>query len=263
MKNVKKTTRRRSPGISVRWAEKRLVDQHCLPPGSVLIDRVFDRARGRFENDDAPQVEGNFYLDPEDEAETPAADGRPEAMTALVGAAFEAAASPEVRRKLRHGQALCAIVVVPTDAWVLPVADHYRRSFGDRWLQHTRSWPNWRGLGGSSGSSAVSGALCGGRSVVGISADVSLLPRALVGAADLTIRLATPTGAVVKTAIGRFAGRAPVELDDAVLAELDLDDILAAFRPGTGPQRIAQRLAAAAATIRATIDLKEGNTCLS
>ncbi|MHC2674479.1 hypothetical protein ACVI1J_006642 [Bradyrhizobium diazoefficiens] len=261
---MKKTKRRRSPGIAVRWGKKRLVDQHCMAPGTVLIDRIFDRDRGRFEDpDDKPEVEGNFYLETEDDTDSPAPDGRPEAMTALVGATFEAAASPEVRRKLRHGQALCAIVVVPTAAWVLPVSDHFRRSFGDRWLQHTRSRPNWRGLGGSSGSSAVSGALSGGRSVAGISADVSLLPRALVGAADLIIRLAPPTAAVVKTAIGRFAGRAPVELDDAALAELDLDDLLAAFRPGTGAQRIAQRLAAAGAALRAHTNHKETPTCSS
>jgi hypothetical protein len=260
---MKKTKRRRSPGIDVRWGKKRLVDQHCMAPGTVLIDRIFDRDRGRFEDPDDPAVEGNFYLEAEGDNDSPAPDGRPEAMTALVGAAFEAAASPELRRRLRHGQALCVIVLVPTAAWVLPVADHFRRSFGDRWLQHTRSGPNQRGLGASSGSSAVSGALASGQSVVGISADVSLLPRALVGAADLTIRLGPPTGAVVKTAIGRFAGRAPIELDAAVLAELDLDDLLAAFRPGTGAQRIAQRLAAAAAALRATIDLKEANTCLS
>ncbi|MCP3476296.1 hypothetical protein NLM33_39445 [Bradyrhizobium sp. CCGUVB1N3] len=260
---MKKTKRRSSPRIAVRMAPKRLVDQHCLAPGTVLIDRIFDRDRGRFEDPDEPQIEGNFYLEAEEDTDGLAPDGRPDAMTALVGAAFEAAAPPELRRKLRHGQALCVVILVPTDAWVLPVADHFRRSFGDRWLQHTRSGPNQRGLGCSSGSSAVSGALAGGQSVVGISADVSLLPRALVGAADLTIRLGPPTGAVVKAAIGRFAGRASIELDDAVLAELDLDDLVAAFRPGTGAQRIAQRLAAAAAALRAITDLKEAHTCSS
>ncbi|QQO33172.1 hypothetical protein JJC00_32330 [Bradyrhizobium diazoefficiens] len=74
---MKKTKRRPSAQIAVRMAPKRLVDQHCLPPGSVLIDRAFDRDRGRFENpDDEPQIEGNFYLDTEDEAETPAPHGR-------------------------------------------------------------------------------------------------------------------------------------------------------------------------------------------
>ncbi|MFK4381030.1 hypothetical protein [Bradyrhizobium sp. USDA 223] len=261
---MKKTTKRRSTGIAVQMRPKRLVDQHCLAPGTVLIDRVFDRDRGRFEDpEEESQIEGNFYLETEEDTDSPAPGGRPEAITAPVGAAFEAAASSDLRRKLRHGQALCVIVMVPTAAWVLPVSDHFRRCFGDRWLQHTRSRPNWPGLGRSSGSSAVSGALAAGRSVVGISADVGLLPRALVGAADLTIRLGPPTAAVVKAAIGRFAGRAPVELDDASLAELDLDDLHAAFRPGTGPQRIAQRLAAASAALRATADLKEINTCSS
>ncbi|MCK1351685.1 hypothetical protein IVB56_11335 [Bradyrhizobium sp. CW7] len=257
---MKKTKRRPSPGITVRTVPKRLVDHHVMPPGTVLIDRVFDRKLGRFEDpDDEPQIEGNFYLDPEEEP-PPSRGVREEAMTAVVGATFEAAASTDQRRKLRHGQALCVIVLVPTPAWVLPVSIHFRSAFGDRWVQQTCDASHVA----STGSSAVSGALSSGQSVVGISADVSLLAATLVGAGDATVRLTAPNGAVVKTAIARFAGRAPVEVADSIVAELNLDDIVAAFRPGTGPQRIVQRLAAAAAVLRVHRDLKkERQSCSS
>ncbi|MGY4411764.1 hypothetical protein ACVWW4_003500 [Bradyrhizobium sp. LB7.1] len=62
---------------------------------------------------------------------------------------------------------------------------------------------------------------------------------------------------MVRSAIVRFAGRVPVELEDSIFAELDLDDLVAALRPGTGPERIVQRLAAAAAALRVRRDLKK------
>ena len=185
-------------------------------------------------------------------------------MSAVVGATFEAAISTDQRRRLRHGQAMCVIVQVPTPAWVGPVLAYFRGVFGDRWVQQARDASDPIGHGAATGSSAVSSALSAGQSVVGISADVRLLPRTLVGAADLTIRLRHPDGSVVKTAITRFAKRAPAEIEDFIAGELDLDDILAAFRPGSGPQRIAQRLAAAAAALRAYRDLeKEKQICSS
>jgi hypothetical protein len=261
---MKKTTRRSPAGITYRMAPKRLVDQHVLPAGSVLIDQLHDRSLGRF-LDPEPEIEGNFYLDEEEDAASRPEGAHQDAMKAVVGAAFEAATSPDQRRRLRHGQAMCVILQVPTPAWVGPVSAYFRCVFGDRWVQQARGASDQRGHGRPAGSSAVSSALSAGQSVVGISADVSLLPRTLVGAADLTIRLTHPDGSVVKTAITRFAKRrAPAEVEDFIAGELDLDDILAAFRPGSGPQRIAQRLAAAAAALRANRDLeKEKLPCSS
>ncbi|WP_038388137.1 hypothetical protein [Bradyrhizobium elkanii] len=233
---------------------KRREEHRANPTGTVLIDRVYDDELGRFE-DDEPEIEGNFELDLEEAA--PPSD-RPEAVTAVVGAAFNAATTADQRRRLRHNQALCAIVHVPSPVWVIPVSLYFRCAFGEQWLQQTRHGPTPGERGFATSSASVSLALSAGQSVVGIAADLSLLPRSLIGAADMTIRIAPPNGAVLKAAITRFTARAPVELDDAVLAELDLDDLVAAFRPGTGAQRIAQRLAAAGAALRATINLKGG-----
>ncbi|MGY4330227.1 hypothetical protein ACVWWG_004644 [Bradyrhizobium sp. LB7.2] len=234
---------------------KRLVDHHAMAAG-VLIGRIFDPETGRSEApaDDA-EIEENFYLAPE--GGTLSENARPEATMAVVGAAFEAATSQDQRRKLLRSQALCAIIQPPTPAWAGPVSAYFRTVFGDRWVHHVNYGTEQTAFQDRAGSSAVSLALSAGQSVVGISADVSLLPRSLLGAADLMVRLPPASGAMVRSAIVRFAGRVPVELEDSIFAELDLDDLVAALRPGTGPERIVQRLAAAAAALRVRRDLKK------
>lgn len=260
---MKKPTGRRSSGNVIHMAPKDRHDRRASSHGTVMIDRVFDHRLGRFEEDDAFQIEGNFDFAPEEEADPPGRD-RPDAVTAVVGSAFETATTPDLRRRLRHNQALCAIVHVPSPAWVTPVSLHFRSAFGDRWLQHTRHGPTQGDRGFSTNSASVSLALSGGQSVVGIAADLTLLPRALIGAADITIRLPPPNGTMLKTAIARFTKRAPGKLEDCIAADLDLPDLVAAFRPGAGPVRIAQRLAAAAAALRVHADLsKRGTTCSS
>ncbi|GAB9109882.1 hypothetical protein [Bradyrhizobium diazoefficiens] len=257
---MKKTTRRPPSGTVIRMTPKGRDDQHATPPGTVLIDRVYDRELGRFE--DEPELEGKFDLDLEEAP--PAQSDRPDAVTAIVAATFEAATTPEQRRRLRHNQAMCAIVHVPSPAWVLPVSVYFRSDFGERWIQQTRHAPAPNEKNFSTSSASVSLALSAGQSVAGIAADVSLLPRSLIGAADLTIRLPPPNAAVLRAAIGRFAKRASVEIDDAIAADLDLPDLVAAFRPGAGPARIVQRLAAAAAALRLQAELKqEEPTCSS
>ncbi|EHR03033.1 hypothetical protein [Bradyrhizobium sp. WSM471] len=259
---MKKPTGRRPSGTVIRMTPKRR-DDGATRSGAVLIDRVYDRRLGRFEDEeDDSQIEGNFYLDGE-EADPPGGD-RPDAITAVVGAVFEAATTPDLRRRLRHSQAICAILHVPTTAWVMPVSLYFRSTFGERWLQQTRHGPNPGERGFSTSSASVSLALSGGQSVVGIAADLGLLPRSMIGAADMTIRLAVPNGAVLKTAIGRFAKRKVANVDDFIAADLDLPDLVAAFRPGAGPARILQRLTAAAAALRVLDDLnQEATPCSS
>lgn len=257
---MKKPTGRRPPDNIIPLTPKRRDNQ---PPGAVLIDRVYDPKLGRFEDDDdESQIDGAFVLDPEEDGDPPEGE-RPDAVTALVAAAFAAATTPDQRRRLCHSLAICAIVHVPTTAWVLPVSLYFRDTFGDRWLQQTRHGPNPGERGFSTSSASVSLALSAGQSVVGIAADLGLLPRSIIGAADMTIRIAAPNGTVLKRAIARFAKRAPAEIDDAIVADLDLPDLVAAFRPGAGPARIVQRLAAAAGALRVHADLTKGAPCSS
>ncbi|MHC2275346.1 hypothetical protein ACVME8_001957 [Bradyrhizobium diazoefficiens] len=245
----KKPTGRRPTGNIIRMTPKR-PDDRASPPGTVLIDRVYHGKLGLFEEgDDERPIEDSFVLDREEEEYPPGSD-RPEATTALVGATFEAATTPDQRRRLRHNLAMCAIVHVPSTAWVTPVSLYFRCAFGERWLQQTRHGPGAGERAFSTSSASVALALSAGQSVVGIAADLGLLPRSMLGAADLRIRLAAPNGAVLRTAVARFTKRTAPQIDDSIAADLDLPDLVAAFRPGAGPVRIVQRLAAAADALR-------------
>lgn len=165
------------------------------------------------------------------------------ATATIVGAAFEAATTPAVRRRLAHGQALAAIVIVPGAAWVAPVAAYVGSAFGQRWCFHTRDGTDRRR--DDTGSVEAARDLSKGLCVMGVSHDEKLLPTSLRSAADIVVRIAPPDGAVLRTAIARFARRSPGDLDAGIAAGLDLPEIVAAFRPGTGAKNIARRLEAA------------------
>ncbi|MBJ7405434.1 MAG: AAA family ATPase [Bradyrhizobium sp.] len=166
------------------------------------------------------------------------------AKATIVRAAFEAAAPRALRRRLVHGQALAAIVVVPTDAWVEPMAAYARSEFGTRWCLQTRNGES-RKRDASIGNEDVAKDLSRGLCVMGIAPDAALLPSSLRSAADVVIRIASPDGSALRKAIARFSGRSPGALDAGIAAGLDLNEIVAAFRPGQGAAKIAERLDAA------------------
>ena len=176
-------------------------------------------------------------------------DSHPEAIRCVVAAAFEAATSPAVRRRLHHGQALAVAVLVPSSFWVAPTSSHFGETFGSRW-RLIRPLSIVAGRRPTNTEAVVATELSHGQSVAGISADARALPRSLVLSADITIRIVPPSPAVLRGAIRRFTNRAATEdLLDTIGADLDLVEIVACFRPGSGPQRIAQRLVAAAAAL--------------
>jgi cell division protease FtsH len=209
----------------------------------------------------AKRVTGNVLLDdlPDEHFDTAqdnvtkpvSKNARPDAMTAVVGAAFDAAVSKEIRRRLIHPRrALAVVVLVPTSAWVEPTAVYFKTTFGERWTQHVGDRSNRSTHKSSVGSDEVAADLSRGRYVVGVAANLGMLPAALVTSADVTIRLTVPTGPVLQKAITIFAKRSPGALTDGHALGLDLNEIVAAFRPGSGPRRIAKHLMAAAAVVK-------------
>jgi hypothetical protein len=177
--------------------------------------------------------------------EKPARTAGPEAaVPTIVRAAFEAAVSEDVRTLLTNGKSLAVVVVVPTPAWVAPVEAYVKSAFGSRWCMKTREGLD-RKQNASTGSGEVARELSVGCCVMGIAADAALLPAALTAAADVTIRVAAPDGAVLRRAITRFARSSPGRLPAGIAAGLDLYEMVAAFRPGTGARDIVRRLEAA------------------
>lgn len=249
---MKKNNRRR-PRSAFRMVPKN-PDAMYGRPSTILIDRPIDRWSRTFLDQYPRSAEPAFELDPEDEDVSPpsrAADQ--DAMMAVVGAVFDAAVSRQDRRRIDHAKAMAVVVIVPTPAWVAPVSQHFPKKFGSRWRAYDRDGAKRGGQHAPEGSESVADDLSSGQCVVGLAADAKLLPTALTAAADITVRLPAPTGPVLRTAIARFCRRSSEELPGDIAAGLDLHEIVSAFRPGSGPQRIAHRLAAAAAVIRGEV----------
>lgn len=205
----------------------------------------------KFEDIDIVPIEDEDEAEAEELSSPPRPRARVSATTALVGAVFDVSISPEVRRRLTHAKALAVVIVVPGTSWVAPMEAHFRKVFGSRWMSYAAK----DGIGKASSlkqagdSDEVARNLARGRCVVGFAADVALLSPTLVAAADVKIRCSAPTGPVLRTAITRFTKRSPGVLSESHAVGLDLSDLVAAFRPGTGAEKIAQRLAATAAAI--------------
>ncbi|MBR0737021.1 AAA family ATPase [Bradyrhizobium liaoningense] len=233
----------RKPARSYRMVPKRLVDLRAAPRHAFLRGVVDAKSRmilSTMAPAEDPEIEADDRHD-EGSPHKPAKRSRHSAMTALIGAAFEASVSKEVFRKLEHNQALAVIVVVPSPAWVGPMKDYFRSAFGGRWLIMTRDGKS-RTQNSDVGSDEVSRDLARGLCVAGVSADATLLPRALLSTVDITIRVGVPRPAVLATAIARFAKRSPKGLPPGLGIGLDLHDMVACFRPGSGQAKIVQRL---------------------
>lgn len=171
---------------------------------------------------------------------------RPSAMNAVISAAFEAAVPRALRRRLMHGQALAATLVVPTACWVSPMADYLAKLLGNRWLLDRFDRKADTGALRLQ-SDEVARILSRGRCVLGIAPDADYFPEALRQTADISIIVPPPDGAVVHRAIARFLGRGPGIAVDGIPAGLDLHLIVAALRPGSGGATILRRLSAPAA----------------
>jgi cell division protease FtsH len=230
---VKKTAKQEKTGVTFRMAKKRLSDLRAVAA------RASDESAAQAKDSQEPGVDTD-----DEEKPIRKVARRESAISAVVGAAVDAAVSKDLRRRLKHNQALAVVVVVPTLAWVVPAAAYAKSVFGTRWCMHTREGADLK-RNASVGSDDVARDLSKGLCVMGIAADARLLPSALTAAADVTIRIAAPDGEVVRRAITRFARRSPGELPKGIAAGLDLHEIVAAFRPGTGPRAIARRLEAA------------------
>ncbi|MFN5018619.1 AAA family ATPase [Bradyrhizobium sp.] len=237
----------KSPRILFDAAMKRMVDKH----GRATVPRYPSELR-RIPWSPLPGAP-SFGLDPDDDDAPPRPrNARPSAVMAVVGATFDAAVVAEIRRKLQHGQALAAVILVPSAEWVAPVASYFKQVFGNRWLMQCRDGSDRR-HDASHGADDVSRDLSRGRCVVGVAANTDLLPRSLIGAADITIRLSPPDTLVLATAIKRFTRKAP-PCRPTDVAGLDLHQLVAAFRPGTGAAKIVERLAATSKALRGNIE---------
>lgn len=175
-------------------------------------------------------------------APVPKKPPRPNAMAAILDAAFDAATTPQQRRQLHSAKAVAVIVTVPTASWVVPVDEWFARTFGGRWTRVVHDAARTSKLA-AVGEFEAPRALARGLCVVGISSNAGSLPSTLVNAADMRVVVAAPTPDILRAAVARFTRRPPpADFPAGAGVGLDLPDLVAAFRPGSGHRKIAERL---------------------
>ncbi|MET4260009.1 cell division protease FtsH [Bradyrhizobium sp. S3.12.5] len=177
---------------------------------------------------------------PPEEAENYAPRERLEPVRCIVDAALDAALSDDVRTRLSGPEAVAVVIRVPAAAWVAPVETAIER-LNPRARVFARDGSNKSGHKSDVGNGEVAGHLARGRTVVGIAPSIAMLPRALVAAADLTVELKIASD-IVGRAIARFTEVATAPEGIEKLGHLDLHDIVSAFRGGSKPAEIVERL---------------------
>jgi cell division protease FtsH len=189
------------------------------------------------------------------------------ARTAIVTASIEAVTSSKQRRTWSYPRRpIAVVVIVPTPSWVAPVERFFKLLLRAAWKTFARTGSMKSRDKADVGNDEVAAALTKNRNVVGIAADIGMLPSSLVAAADFTVNVGFPNGAVLREAMKHsLKGRVPAAIDDAITAGLDLDDLVAAFRGGSTPAQAIAHLRAAAATRQgpsAKVDLPDLETAV-
>ncbi|MCK1417609.1 MULTISPECIES: hypothetical protein [unclassified Bradyrhizobium] len=153
----------------------------------------------------------------------------------VASALRRATTAADRRRILRDPRPAVVVITVASSAWIETV-DRYLNGIKRDWFVVARSGTD-RQHTANVGNDGVAKALLRGRSVIGVATDPGrLLPRTLTAAADVEIELGDlDTGSVGKAMRSRFPGAAVAVPADALTA-LQLDDVVAAMRPGVSPE---------------------------
>ena len=175
--------------------------------------------------------------------EPPAAPGA-DAAQCLVDAALDGAKAAAVLERLMVEAGLAILVRVPSASWVEPLERAFERM--DRGLRvYARDGSSRTTHKSDEGNREVGGHLSAGRSVVGIANSMSLLPKALVAAADANIEIKIDAD-VIADAVARFVDGSPLVESVIGLGSLDFHDLVCAFRFGSTGEEIYARLRKAA-----------------
>ena len=193
-----------------------------------------------------PEMADDNHADDEDEQIKKKAVRDHDARRAIVLSALKAATTPAIRRRLHGGEALTVVVEVPSSDWVKPVEDYFDAIRSEAWVTFARDGSNKSRDKAGVGNSEAATKISAGRRVIGIAANPKvILPSVLQAAADVTIRIVPPTGAMVRDALKRcLSGRVLSHIDDKVVAGLGFDDLVAAMRSGSTPSQAIERMRA-------------------
>jgi cell division protease FtsH len=207
-------------------------------------------ARALLDSDDIPPL--SVAVSTDDDVVKGAAGRRREkkqakehdARQAIVMAALKAATTIAVRRRLHGRKPLAVVVEVPESDWVKPVEHHFLAAQTKSWVTFARDGSNRSRDKAAVGNEEVAKTISAGRRVVGIAANPAIiLPSVLMSAADLFIKIALPSGAMVRNAMkGCLSGPLPGKIENSLVAGLSFNDLVAVLRSGSTPLQALERM---------------------
>jgi cell division protease FtsH len=222
-----------------------VIDDRTRMPFRIVADGAAEKQLELFKSarlgpEPAPADDSQADDDAEQDEKT--ARGDHDARKAIVTAAFLAATTPAIRRRITGLKPVCIVVAVPAAAWVKAVENYFDDDMSRSWVTFARDGSNRAHHKSTVGNDEAAGKLSAGRRLVGIATNPELiLPATLVAAADITIKIAI-NGAVVRGALRCLRGRLPDHVDDELVAKLDFEDLVAAMRAGSTKKQAVERM---------------------
>lgn len=175
--------------------------------------------------------------------------GRHDARQVLPMAALLEALGPAGIRRVQTGGDLAVVVEIPNAAWA-PGVENALRALTP--FQHivTRTGAARTTDRPTEGNATIASKLSAGLRVAGISQDPRrYLPATLIQAADLYVRIGTPSNRVLAETLRAVTGRRVRRMPPALAAGLDFDTLTSAMRLGTTPAACIARLQAASRSL--------------
>jgi DNA polymerase III delta prime subunit len=189
----------------------------------------------------------------DDDADEPANEAGSVA-DALAWECLRAALPSDLRRRIRRGDPVAVIVQAPGAEWCGPLTRALRRDSA-RILCVSRDGSSRREHDPAKGNDEVALGLAGGRPVIGVSQDPqSLLPSALLSAADAGISVAPPDAHILRRLLRKHArGKAPTQIPNGAELALTFSETVSAFRAGASARDVVANLLRAAESKKAHV----------
>ncbi|CAN2534745.1 ATP-dependent+zinc+metalloprotease+FtsH [Methylocapsa aurea] len=196
--------------------------------------------------------DGDIFDTADDDADEASANKAGSIADALAWECLRAALPSDLRRRIRRGDPVAVIVQAPGAEWCGPLTRVLRRDSA-RTLCLSRDGSSRREHDPAKGNDEVAWGLAGGRPVIGVSQDPqSLLPSALLSAADARISVAPPDADILRRLLRKHArGKAPAEIPNGAELALTFAETVSAFRAGASSRDVVANLLRAAESKKA------------
>lgn len=154
------------------------------------------------------------------------------------------ALTPDQVARLRRDRTTCMVIEAPSAEWVDPLLRAGKR-LGEWKFAHAAIEMPRKTFNGTTASDQAIFAMAAGGRILGVSQNLSYLPKAMTGPADIVLKIAHPDDEILRQAIKMATGRYPRSMPEGISHGLDYSDVCGAIRTGSTAKACVERLMAA------------------